>query len=80
MKTALDALQPLLTDWEKEQLGRVQAAWRHWRNLRYSFVDSEPGSGSESHSEANYCLANTTAERADELEAMQRPALLGPGR
>lgn len=80
MKIALDALQPFLTHWEKEHLGRVQLAWRRWRDLRCSFVDSEPGSGSESRSESSYCLANTTAERADELEAMQRPAMLGAGR
>ncbi len=77
MQAALAAMLATLPEDRRRGLMRVQEAWSHWLAARCDFIDG-PFEGSEAKVEAALCRVNTIAERADELAALQRPAMLAP--
>ena len=77
MQSVLKArLVGLRNEDDRNRLIRVQRAWERWRDARCGSINSDPLAGSEANVEAAFCEAETTADRADELEAMARPFTL----
>ena len=72
------ALKTTPNDDARRLLSRVQKIWARWLDARCNYINALPDSGTQANVEAELCRVDTIAERADELQAMQRPAVLAP--
>lgn len=78
MELALAAVLDTLSEERRLALMQVQRTWSQWLEARCNFIDDPPETGSEAKVELALCRVRTIAERGDELQALQRPAMLAP--